>query len=113
MASKDDHLSPAEKKRKFLKDFRVYLAMSVFFVVLNVMTGGGTFWAIWPILGWGLGIVIKGMSLYGPLRDRQNDTYSDYEDDEVFDLNQNRPKRQAPERPANPQSRGFREEDMV
>lgn len=113
MAAKSNQRSPAEKKRKFLKGFRVYLVMSVFFVLLNVLGGSDNFWAIWPILGWGIGVAIQGMSLYGPLRDRENDTYSDYEDDEVFDLNQNRPDRRPPERTSKPESRGFREEDLI
>lgn len=42
--------------------------MSLFFVALNLMTSGN-FWAIWPIMGWGIGVAMQGLSLYGPLKD--------------------------------------------
>lgn len=56
-----------EKKVDFKRHLRTYLVMSVFFVLLSTFTGGG--WAIWPIMGWGIGVAMQGLSLYGPLRD--------------------------------------------
>ena len=56
-----------EKKIDFKRHLRTYLVMSVFFVALSTFTGGG--WAIWPILGWGIGVAMQGLSLYGPLKD--------------------------------------------
>ena len=58
----------AEKQLDFKRHLRTYLVMSAFFVILNSLTGGA-FWAIWPILGWGIGVTMQGLSLYGPLRD--------------------------------------------
>ncbi|WP_407703306.1 DUF1707 domain-containing protein [Tessaracoccus antarcticus] len=34
---------------------------AVFFVVVWVATGGGYFWPVWPIMGWGLGVAINGV----------------------------------------------------
>ena len=58
----------AEKQLDFKRHLRTYLVMSAFFVLLDVLTGPGS-WAMWPILGWGIGVTMQGLSLYGPLRD--------------------------------------------
>lgn len=109
MARRKKDRSPAEKKRDFIKHLRVYLAMSIFFVVLNVMTSSGNFWAIWPIMGWGIGVVMEGLSVYGPLRDREDE----YESDDFFDINNNRPnfEDRVPRPEARPQA--YRDEDLV
>ena len=39
---------------------RTYLVFMAFFVVLWAVSGGGHFWPIWPMLGWGLGLVNSG-----------------------------------------------------
>ncbi len=61
-----------EKKLDFRRHFRTYLVMSVFFVGLNLFGGSHNFWAIWPILGWGIGVAMQGLSLYGPLADPED-----------------------------------------
>ncbi|TXF91408.1 2TM domain-containing protein [Neolewinella aurantiaca] len=68
-----------EKKTDFRRHFRTYLVMSVFFVCLNFFGGSNHFWAIWPILGWGIGVAMQGLSLYGPLADPE-DTHPDGRD---------------------------------
>jgi len=77
----DEHLTIPERKAKFLKHFRTYLVMSLFFILLNAFGGSDHFWAIYPILGWGIGVLMEYTSLYGPLRDKEDDHY------EEFDLN--------------------------
>lgn len=61
-----------EKKIDFKRHLRTYLVMSVFFVLLNVMGGSNINWAIWPILGWGIGVAMQALSLYGPLADPED-----------------------------------------
>lgn len=61
-----------EKKLDFKRHFRTYLVMSLFFVGLNLFGGSHNFWAIWPILGWGIGVAMQGLSLYGPLADPED-----------------------------------------
>ena len=58
-----------EKKVDFKRHFRTYLVMSIFFIAINIFGGSHHFWAIWPILGWGIGVAMQGLSLYGPLAD--------------------------------------------
>lgn len=60
-----------EKKIDFRRHLRTYLVMSVFFIVLDTLGGRGS-WAMWPILGWGIGVAMQGLSLYGPLADPED-----------------------------------------
>lgn len=54
-------------KRGFWIHFSVYLAVNALLVVIWAATGTGYFWAIWPILGWGIGIIAHGASVFfGP-----------------------------------------------
>ena len=61
-----------ERREKFNKHLRSYLIMNSFFVVFNLWATNFTSigWAIWPLLGWGLGVAFEGLSVYGPFRDR-------------------------------------------
>ena len=57
----------ALKSLKAKQDFKVhltsYLVVNGFLVVLWAVTGRGYFWPIWPILGWGVGLLFHGLSL--------------------------------------------------
>ncbi len=50
--------------------------MSIFFVVLNLVTSPGSLWAIYPILGWGIGIASHYYKAYVAPRqeDREMET---------------------------------------
>ena len=65
---KYEEKSLAEKQVDFSRHLRTYLVMSMFFFILNFTTGGAWWW-YWPVLGWGIGVLLQGLSLYGPLRD--------------------------------------------
>ena len=60
----------AIKRIKEKNDFRahliVYLAVNTMLVVIWFMVSGGGFffWPIIPILGWGVGLVMHGYSVY-------------------------------------------------
>lgn len=73
-----------EKKLDFRRHFRTYLVMSIFFVSLNILGGSHQFWAIWPILGWGIGVAMQGLSLYGPLADPEDTHPEDQNADREF-----------------------------
>jgi Domain of unknown function (DUF1707)/2TM domain len=60
---------PRERRRRGpdRDHLRAYLAVSVMLVAIWALTGAGYFWPIWPILGWGIGVVADGAgSLGGP-----------------------------------------------
>lgn len=67
-----DQKTLREKKLDFRRHGRTYLVMCLFFIALNFVTFGGSFWAIWPIMGWGIGVTLQALSLYGPLADPED-----------------------------------------
>lgn len=53
-----------EEKLGFYVHLICYLIVNSFFVYLNLKKGGG-FWAIYPIVGWGIGLVFHGLGVLG------------------------------------------------
>lgn len=49
---------------------RTYLVFMAFFTVLWAVGGGGHFWPMWPMVGWGMGLVISGQVPVGAPRRR-------------------------------------------
>ena len=69
MMSEDERLFElAEKRVKAKQSFRVhlvsYLAVNAFLIAVYMLTRGGYFWPIWPILGWGVGLAIHWGAVY-------------------------------------------------
>ena len=54
-----------EEKKGFFGHLGVYLAMSVFFLVMNILTWDGEFWFFFPLLPWGVGLLIHYFSVFG------------------------------------------------
>ncbi|MEM9508351.1 MAG: 2TM domain-containing protein [Cyanobacteria bacterium P01_E01_bin.35] len=62
--SKQASQKQAQKKSRFIRFHLIpYLTVSIFLVVLNLMTTPQDFWSVYPILGWGLGVALDGTSL--------------------------------------------------
>lgn len=108
-----------EKKIDFKRHFRTYLVMSLFFIALNIFGNSHNFWAIWPILGWGIGVAMQGLSLYGPLADPddvhpEDEEFSgplpDITDEEVRRRREERDRIELKELQDN---RPYRDEDLV
>jgi len=67
------HDTPTDKKLMKLAKQRVYakyafnmhrsivLVLSGFFILIYLLTGGGYFWPVWPILALGLSVAIHGI----------------------------------------------------
>ena len=53
-----------KKVKGFYSHFTSWLLFSVFFIFLNLTTGGHEFWAIFPIIGWGAGISSHAMEVF-------------------------------------------------
>jgi hypothetical protein len=53
---------PARRSRSLplRPELAAYLAVNLVLVAIWAATGAGYFWPIWPILGWGLGLVGPG-----------------------------------------------------
>lgn len=47
-------------KRDFRNHVVVYVVVNAALVVIWAVTGVGYFWPIWPIVGWGIGLLLHG-----------------------------------------------------
>jgi hypothetical protein len=54
-----------QAKKKFYKHLGTYLVMSTFFYILNMLTSPGAWWFYWPMLGWGIGIAMQYVNVFG------------------------------------------------
>jgi len=52
-------------KQEFRGHLITYLAVNTLLVVVWAATGAGSFWPIWPIAGWGIGLAIHAFAIYG------------------------------------------------
>ena len=62
----EDRRELAYKRVKEKRDFRSHLAVSVIvnamLVVIWALSGAGYFWPVWPMAGWGVGLVLHAWS---------------------------------------------------
>lgn len=54
-----------QAKKRFYKHLGTYLVMGVFFFVLNFLTSPGAWWFYWPMLGWGIGVAMQYVNVFG------------------------------------------------
>ncbi len=52
-----------KKRRKFYSHLITWVVMSTFFILLNLATSD-YFWAIFPILGWGIAVAFHGIRIF-------------------------------------------------
>ncbi len=59
----------ARKRVRDLKDFYshlgTYLVVNALLVAINLTSAPDPFWAIWPIVGWGIGLLSHAVSVFG------------------------------------------------
>ncbi|HEX5261991.1 MAG TPA: 2TM domain-containing protein [Phenylobacterium sp.] len=63
----------ADVKLGFKVHLMAYLVVNAGLVAMNLVSSPGYFWAIWPIIGWGLGLAAHGIAVYhfgGDVRER-------------------------------------------
>lgn len=65
---REDLRTLAVKRLKKKSDLRmhvlVYVLFNAFFVTIWAMTGAGYFWPVFPIFGWGIGVVANAWDVY-------------------------------------------------
>ncbi len=64
----DERREAAVNRLKTQRDFKIsllaYIVVNAFLVVIWVLGDGGSFWPIWPILGWGIAVVFQAWNAY-------------------------------------------------
>lgn len=51
------------KLRRFYTDVLIYVIVNIGLVLIWAISGGGYFWPIWVIIGWGIGLGVHAFSL--------------------------------------------------
>ncbi|UKP00508.1 2TM domain-containing protein [Nostoc sp. UHCC 0870] len=54
----------AQRRDEFKSHLIAFIGVNGFLIVLNLFTSPSYFWAIFPLLGWGLGLFFSGMKAY-------------------------------------------------
>ena len=55
----------AESKIRFYIHLAVYLIVNLLLMVINLKTSPGSLWFLWPLFGWGMGVVLHGLKVLG------------------------------------------------
>jgi len=51
----------------FYSHLSIYIVIMVFLLVINILFSSHVWWVIWPVLGWGVGVLAHGASVFlGP-----------------------------------------------
>jgi hypothetical protein len=68
MNEKEITLQRAKKRVAALRGFyihlSVYVIVNLFLFLLNIITSPDVLWFYWPLLGWGIAIVVHGLSVF-------------------------------------------------
>ena len=54
-----------EEIKGFYIHLGLYALINVLLIIVNLITTPGTFWAIWPLLGWGVGLGFHAIATFG------------------------------------------------
>lgn len=50
--------------KAFYINFWSYIIVMAVLLVINLLTGPGYIWVVWPALGWGLGVLMHGLTVF-------------------------------------------------
>jgi hypothetical protein len=53
-------------RRDFQEHLRAFVAVQVLLIAIWALTGFGYFWPVWPLMGWGIGLLAHGRCAPGP-----------------------------------------------
>jgi hypothetical protein len=62
---RDRAITRLKKQADFKIHLFMYLMVNAFLVVIWAMTGAAFFWPVFPIIGWGIGVVANAWDAYG------------------------------------------------
>ena len=64
---REQALDRIKKKRDFIAHLVSFVLINSFIVIIwATVTGGGFFWPMFPILGWGIGLFFHAWDVYRP-----------------------------------------------
>ena len=61
---RDRALKRLKKRRDFMAHLLVYVLVNAFIVTIWAVTSHGFFWPIFPMVGWGIGVVMNAWDVY-------------------------------------------------
>lgn len=53
-----------QDKKDFFTHLTVYVVVNALLVAIWAFTGSGYPWFIWPLMGWGVGVIFHGLSVF-------------------------------------------------
>ena len=62
---RDQAIERLKKKRDFKMHVLMYVTVNAFLVAIWAVSDAGFFWPVFPILGWGIGVVANAYDVYG------------------------------------------------
>lgn len=69
MKNEDIKYQQAKKRVEALSGFythlTVYVVINLFLFLLDIFTSPGNLWFYWPLLGWGVAVVVHALSVFG------------------------------------------------
>jgi hypothetical protein len=54
-----------EELKGFYVHLMVYVVVNAGLVAINLLTTPGSYWFYWPLIGWGIGLIIHGLMVFG------------------------------------------------
>ena len=70
--SEDERYQRAYRRVQAIRGFYihlvVYILVNIGLFVLNLLVAPGSLWFYWPLLGWGIGLLAHGVSVFGAWR---------------------------------------------
>ena len=61
---RDQAIKKLKKRRDFFAHLLVYTLVNGFIVVIWAVTSKGFFWPIFPIVGWGIGVIMNAWDVW-------------------------------------------------
>jgi hypothetical protein len=61
---RDEAIKRLKAKREFWSHLVAYLVVNAMLVGIWAVTGLGYFWPVWPLLGWGVGLILHAWETF-------------------------------------------------
>ena len=76
----DKAIRQLKKQRDFRSHLLVYILINTFFVAIWLLTDpNGFFWPMFPIAGWGIGVIMNAWDVYGRQEITEEDIHREME----------------------------------